>query len=823
MNSTYETLDTDTLLDMASSNNSEINQGNAEDQMLEEALQKAKIDSVDIYTGAPANIRMAVGAAQSRDDKLATLQNFYPEALPVETFDPKHGAGRFGSGNFVYPDESGNLILFDEVNRLFGMPIPFTLRDLADVGPEIAETVGAVGGAIGGGIAGAIGGTAATIPTGGIVNPVTGTAAGIIAGEGLGAATAREAYISALDFFGETEDTRTGMETAIDFGTTGTINAMMGPIINKTFSGIKGYLGGRIRYDNGVNSPDANKMLSSMKEIGITTPTAGQVTGNPLIQLTEQALAAMPTSTKTMQAAARQTVSEMDEFAAGLTYRYGGARTYRQASEDLLNAAKRADDSFKTKSAELYNKAGSLLPENSFSNATGVSEFVNKYRAVADTDSLQKTYAPAMEVAANLLKDAEAGKLTFNVIKDFRSSLGHDLSSAKFRGAMTAADRKLDELYGFITRDMDAMLNDAGEEAKTAYDAANSYTKEKLGQGTGSITFVKEVIKRGKVDATNALDFALGKSGKTADRLLKLKQEFTKEEFEVLSGYMMGQMGLPIASRAGVSAVGDGAIDAVEVLAEKGFSPKRFIDTYGKLAPEAQQVLFSGDPALKSSLDDFTMVLKRVADSAEAMSNPSGTARVYGAMGMFSPAAIGGAVEAATGVGTLYDAGFLSLVTPAAASKLMTNPRFVNWLGEAVEIAAYNPNTMGQHVRRLVQIYQVEPSIRDEVQAIAAGHIGETIEPVKDKDSRNKQEENPELKNEISFRNSSTSEVANKLLPNNDQLSQSIDSFAMPQSSGNMFANQSQDPMLMQSPTILPDERDREIAMRQQAGIAGLV
>jgi len=144
-------------------------------------------------------------------------------------------------------------------------------------------------------------------------------------------------------------------------------------------------------------------------------------------------------------------------------------------------------------------------------------------------------------------------------------------------------------------------------------------------------------------------------------------------------------------------------------------------------------------------------------------------------------------------------------------------------LGEAVEIAAYNPNTMGQHVRRLVQIYQVEPSIRDEVQAIAAGHIGETIEPVKDKDSRNKQEENPELKNEISFRNSSTSEVANKLLPNNDQLSQSIDSFAMPQSSGNMFANQSQDPMLMQSPTILPDERDREIAMRQQAGIAGLV
>ena len=767
---------------------------------------------------------MAVGAAQSRDDKLATLQKFYPDALPVETFDPKHGSGRFGSGNFVYTDpETGKLIAFDEENRLFGMPIPFTLRDLADVGPEVAETVGAVGGAIGGGIAGAIGGTAATVPTGGIVNPVTGAAAGIIAGEGLGAATAREAYIGALDFFGETEDTRNGLERVIDFGTTGVINAIMGPIINKTFSGIKGYLGGKIRYDNGVNSPDAKQMLEKMQEIGITTPTAGQVTGNPVMQLAEQALSAMPTSTKTMQAAARQTVNEMDDFAATLTYRYGGARTYAGAADDLLTAAKRADDRFKTKSAELYNKAGSLLPENSFSNASGVSEFVNKYRAVADTDSLQKTYAPAMEVAANLLKDAEGGKLTFNVLKDFRSSLGHDLSSAKFRGAMTATDRKLDELYGFITRDIDALLNNAGPEAKAAYEAANKYTKEKLGEGTGNISFVKEVIRRGKKDATNALDFALAKKDKTGARLLKLKEEFTPEEFEVLSGYMMGQMGLPIASRAGVSAVGDGAIDAVEVLAEKGFSPKRFIDNFGKLSPEAQQVLFNNDPMLKSALDDFVMVTKRVADSAEAMSNPSGTARVYGAMGMFSPAAIGGVVEAATGVGSLYDAGFLSLVTPAASSKLMTNARFVNWLGEAIETAAYNPNSMGQHVRRLYQIYELEPEIRDEVQAIAAGHIGETVDPVKEKDAKNKKEESPELKNELSFRSVSTKEVADKLMPNNNQLAQSIDSFAMPEVGGSMFASQSQDPMLMQSPTILPDERDREIAMRQQAGIAGLV
>mgnify|MGYP003645174125 FL=1 len=238
MSNSYNTLDADTLLDMAMPNDSIINQGSAEDQMLEKAIQKAKIDSVDIYTGAPANVRMAVGAAQNDADRLATLKQFYPEAQPVELFDPKHGVARFGAGNFVYEDpETKKLTLFDEENRLFGMPIPFTLRDLADVGPEVAETAGAIGGAAIAGIPTA----AATVPTMGpaAFAPIS---AAIMAGEGLGAATAREAYITALDFFGETEDNRSGMDRLLDFGFTGTVNAIMGPIVHKTFSGVKSYL-----------------------------------------------------------------------------------------------------------------------------------------------------------------------------------------------------------------------------------------------------------------------------------------------------------------------------------------------------------------------------------------------------------------------------------------------------------------------------------------------------------------------------------------------------------------------------------------------------
>ena len=177
MSDGFKNLETDILLSMVEKDQED---GNYEDALLDKIAQERLLASIDTKKGAPANVRASVSAAQKPEDRLATLQNFYPDAVPVEVFDPENGAAKFGRGNFVYTDpETNQLTLFDEDLRLFGMPIP-GLRDLVDVGPEIAETVGAIGGAIGGGIAGTPGGP-------------PGIAAGVIAGEGVGSATAREA------------------------------------------------------------------------------------------------------------------------------------------------------------------------------------------------------------------------------------------------------------------------------------------------------------------------------------------------------------------------------------------------------------------------------------------------------------------------------------------------------------------------------------------------------------------------------------------------------------------------------------------------------
>ena len=109
--------------------------------------------------------------------------------------------------------------------------------------------------------------------------------AGFVAGEGLGSASAREAYIAALNFFGETEDNRTGLEKFGDFATTAAVNAAAGPIISKVAQGVKFVAGAPIRYSQKSLSVPAKEALERMTRAGVSNPSAGQVTANPVANL----------------------------------------------------------------------------------------------------------------------------------------------------------------------------------------------------------------------------------------------------------------------------------------------------------------------------------------------------------------------------------------------------------------------------------------------------------------------------------------------------------------------------------------------------------
>jgi predicted RNA-binding Zn ribbon-like protein len=850
-NSSLSTLPDDILFDTAFPATPPVPPGftNMDDEMLLQATEQMMDSKIDTKTGAPANVRVAVSAATRPANRLEILRTFYPDAMPVEVYDPASGAAKYGRGNFIYKNpQTGVPTLFDEDLRLFGVPVP-GLRDILDVGPEIAETAGAIGGATAG-LAAAGGTTVASGGIGAVAAPAL-----VMAGEGVGSAAAREAYLSILRYFNEIEDPRTGLEQLVDVSTTAGINAVAGPVVNKAIQGVKFVAGAPIRYGiNSISAP-AKEALDKLTRAGVTNPTAAQVSANPVLELIENsALMNLLPSSKIMRENAARTVKQLEERALALADKFGGRRSFAETAESVVESAQKARERYDAQTKAMYDGVRDLMPDIK-STAPNTRAFVEKYIADSQTATGAPFLHPALEQAAKLLKDAENGVLTFDRLRDLRTSLLADLESAASGGAkLKGQDRKQKELVGYITRDIDALVEEAAVRSRTGdlfeegaegvvdrardieklYAEANAFVKKNQGPG-GSIRFMDKVIAKGGDEARLALNLVTQGMAQGGDRLAALRDKFTDDEFKVLTGYMLGSMGLPNFGARGAREFGEEGLEqtGAEALEQAGFSANRFISNFNKLSPEAQNILFQGGQfkELGPALNDLTFALDRVSKTAAAMNNPSGTARAVYALSLFAPFGAEIAAGATTGSDG-FEFGFGSLIAPFAAAKLMTSPRFVKWLAEGVQTAAYNPNSFGQHVRRLVQIWEAEPEIREEIQAIVDGMQGEILEPLAFEGSAS----TPSLAaipedNEMRFRESVPSTVADKLLPSKEEMEGRMADIAAspsvfdplplmePVSPSEFRAAMSPSPL---SPTLLPDEEDRLIAARQ-AGIGQLL
>ena len=832
------TLSDDILLRMASGSPDSVDPSAAgySNDFLMKLAQERLNSQVDTKSGAPPQVREQVAVAMRPEDKLMTLRNFFPDAVPVEVFDPEFGAEKYGRGNFVFTNpETGQPTLFDEDLRLFGIPVP-SRGDISDVGPEIFETVGGIFGGIALGAAGLPGGP-------------PGVAAGIAVGEGLGSAAAREAYINIIKFFGEVEDNRTGLEKFGDFSTTAAINAAAGPIVSKVAQGVKFVAGAPIRYAANSLSTPAKETLERMTRAGVTDPTAGQVTGSPVANLFEQALANAPTSTRIMRENAQQTLIQLDQAVQNLAQRYGGTRTYSEAAERTMSAAQAARARYDDQVRAMYNKVGELMPPDLVSDAPAVRDFVERYLASARTATGKPELNPALRQAERVLQDAKDGVLNYDRLKEFRTSLMHTVRRAESQGALDGPQRRVKELIGYVTKDLDDLVESAGsrqmdlfdgrsgstlgEEVLRRYKAANKFVADNARKG-GDIAFIDKVIRAGEEQATGALRLVLRGTKEGGDSIEALRRKFTPEEFNVLSGFMLGRMGLPTASAQGVSEIGEAAAkEGARAISEAGFSPARFISNWNSLSKEAKEALFAGTEYqdLVPALDDLVFTIDRVGKAAADMANPSGTARALAAMGTLG---VFGLDIGSAGFGY----GLSGLVGPYASAKLLTNKDFVKWLANGVETAVYDPNSFGQHVRRLVQVFEVNPDIRDEVRAVLQGLTQDTIEPMPYETSASQ----PPLSalpegNELKFRRKTDSTVADEVLPNREELLAQLSNIQLPQIEAPAFEGMGFEPLpvvaetaagmgmdLAMSPTILPRAEDRELAMRTRGGgIAGLI
>ncbi len=801
---------------------------------------KTETDSIDTFTGAPMQVRAEVAAAPSYDDKLATLKKYYPDAVPVETY--RNGADKFGEGNYVFLNpETDRLTLFDEDQRLFGMPFP-TMRDiLADPGPETAEMIGGTGGGLALGAAGAAAGS----PT--ILGSVPTATAGFMLGEAIGSASARELYLLALNKMGEMEDTRTPSDQFADFGFTASSNLFGGIILNRIFRGLGYMFETPIRWAGGKLSRAAEDTLKIFQDVGVTEPTYGQVTGNPLAQFIESTLARLPTSTKTMHDNARQTLAQIEDYHNKITGKVGTARTKEEAGGKFVDAAEARVDKYVRERNAKYDAVKAMIDPNFSGKVPESRRLLQEFIESSGLETLESEYKKPMLQLQKLMNDEEAGRLTFANLSKIKTSFGDAIQHINSKlEAPTNEEKHFIQMYSAIKLDLDNLVEqaarnkavmtggDLGDGAPDAiaeqmlkkYQEASNFVAKNEGK-RGGVPFLKRIMAKagGELgDDVKAMKFVFENINDNSQRVARIKEMLDPEEFDELSGYILGNLGTPsAANREAVGLAETLGMSGKEYVSAQGFSPQSFLNNWGKLSKESKEVLFGGTrhKDLVPEVDNLINVIERTQEAAKAYANPSGTAQA-----LLGSSWLTGTAYAMYGMG---DAGFTfglaGSAMPYGASKLMTNPDFVKWLTGAVEKQAFDPSTYGQHVRRLFQVYQANPEIREEVMGVLERHQGESVEPLPDHKSSSAREAIVPDNNEANFREVSTREVSDKLLPTSEELMGQMDQVIVPQVEGPLFEEtitETPDVNLAMSPTVLPRDDDRELALRLRGNAGGI-
>ncbi|MES2712598.1 MAG: hypothetical protein V4653_13525, partial [Pseudomonadota bacterium] len=279
---------------------------------------------LDRNTGAPANVRGAVGAASTPEDRLATLRRFAPDARPM------------GTDNFVFTHpRTQRLTVYNPSGLDWG--------DFSSIRPELGELLGGAAGA------------AVAVGTA----PATGGASllALPAAVGLGAAGGRELATASTTLTGDTVDTRS-MGTRIgDAATTAGLNAVGVPIGNMLAQGARAMVGSVPRMFGARTGANA---LADFNAAGVT-PSAGAITGNRTTQVIEQGLAATPGGAQPMMGLAERQTAQVGQEATRIAGEYAAPQTPAVAGATLRQGATNAVARFEARQGQLYDEAFNLV------------------------------------------------------------------------------------------------------------------------------------------------------------------------------------------------------------------------------------------------------------------------------------------------------------------------------------------------------------------------------------------------------------------------------------------------------------------------------
>lgn len=431
----------------------------------------------------------------------------------------------------------------------------------------------------------------------------------------------------------------------------------------------------------GASGDQTARTIADFNALG-ATPTLGQATGSRFIQGTENLLGGAPTSAGVVNRFAERQAEEIGAGLQGIA-----ANTTRNPSAERAGRAiETGVESFRNNARAtqraLYWDADRYIPDTTpvqLQNTWADIVRMTTPQSGANATTGAMINPRLIQLRDNIAQDvaANGGNLPYGALRSIRSQIGEQISD--YSMTPDQPTRQLRQLYGALSRDLEAAAASQGPEAERAARRANNYTRAL----NNRLEQVQRVIDKngGPESVFNAAMTGTRDGGTT---LRSVMQSLPPDGQRAVTGAVLRRMGL--ANPGAQDAAGD------------TFSAQTFLTNWNKVSPEAKRALFDRHgPAYSRDMDRIARVAENIRDGSRVLANPSGTANRAAAI------TYGASLAGALATGQAQVAGGLALSGVAAnlLARSLTNPRVVRWFAQATAAPVGSAVAQAQTLRQI--------------------------------------------------------------------------------------------------------------------------
>lgn len=332
-------------------------------------------------------------------------------------------------------------------------------------------------------------------------------------------------------------------------------------------------------------------------------------------------------------------------------------------------------------SSQLYGQVDTSIPK---STRIGLDKFTTTLKELTTpTPGAARTTGQFVnpflrDLSANIAKDLgvkDLSKVTslrpsYEVVAALRTRIGQKLSDSSLAPDVPRGELK--KLYSSLMQDIEGSLA-TNPKAMADLRRANAFTRELHNKVDNVLDPVTS--KQVPEQVFNAV---MQNTQEAGTRLRTVMNSIPEAQRKIVSATVFDKMGKARPGQQGAEGT--------------DFSVETFLTNWNKLSPLAKkEITRDFSPQMIRSLDNITQTSERIRNVNRAMPNPSGTGitnSAFATLTALGSAAFGGLTG---NLGTAATAGGVVIAgsaIPNVTARMMTNPRFVNWLSQQTKVPA---------------------------------------------------------------------------------------------------------------------------------------